>query len=447
MIDFKLLTTQKLPIQIEELQFCVYSKDQLIREKIQKTVSLLNLNQFKLKYSFFTNLDESIEFITYNQKSKILFLDYNQSYERDSIQRRIIEIHNDPWLHGTLIVILANQLTSKEFEELLNYGVIDIISSKDLLEKSNLLLRIISSIYNKLRFNQFSQNNSIIKNGRIRIKSDLNLIPDVCDLLISYSYQIGIRNLKQLSKIYLTLFEMISNAIEHGNCGIGFYKKSELIKKNINLSTYISEMNQNPDIASKRVEIKYELQTQIARFQISDQGEGFDVRKTIQLEQIKDLNRVNGRGILMSTKLVDSLQYNSIGNKVRFSLKNPQEFVPKNSPIFDFSNEKELVLKEGEILIREDTDADFLYFIISGKLGVYKNNRLIATLNHEDIFVGEMSFLEQTQRTGTVIALSQSKVLPISQRGFIDMLKTYPYAGVVLARLLSKRLIRRNLSD
>lgn len=206
-------------------------------------------------------------------------------------------------------------------------------------------------------------------------------------------------------------------------------------------------MNQNPDIASKRVEIKYELQTQIARFQISDQGEGFDVRKTIQLEQIKDLNRVNGRGILMSTKLVDSLQYNSIGNKVRFSLKNPQEFVPKNSPIFDFSNEKELVLKEGEILIREDTDADFLYFIISGKLGVYKNNRLIATLNHEDIFVGEMSFLEQTQRTGTVIALSQSKVLPISQRGFIDMLKTYPYAGVVLARLLSKRLIRRNLSD
>ena len=78
MIDFKLLTTQKLPIQIQELQFCVYSKDQLIREKIQKTVSLLNLNQFKLKYSFFTNLDESIEFITYNQKSKILFLDYNQ---------------------------------------------------------------------------------------------------------------------------------------------------------------------------------------------------------------------------------------------------------------------------------------------------------------------------------------------------------------------------------
>jgi CRP-like cAMP-binding protein len=69
---------------------------------------------------------------------------------------------------------------------------------------------------------------------------------------------------------------------------------------------------------------------------------------------------------------------------------------------------------------------------------------MVDTLTPEDIFVGEMAFLNRNRRTGTVKALTNTTVLPISRRGFIDMIKTYPYAGVVLARLLTKRLVRRN---
>ena len=71
---------------------------------------------------------------------------------------------------------------------------------------------------------------------------------------------------------------------------------------------------------------------------------------------------------------------------------------------------------------------------------------MVAVLTPEDMFVGEMAFLHHNKRTGTVIAQTKAQLLPISRSGFIDMVKKYPYYGVFLARLLTKRLILRNRS-
>jgi anti-sigma regulatory factor (Ser/Thr protein kinase) len=429
------------------LHFSLYSCDPFVIQTLNNASEISNQQNIQLKSKIFQSIEEAIENLTYNQDSKLIFIDFNRDEERAILKSKVKEIYNDPWLHGTLIIIITNEIEDEEKIELLNYGVIDIISINDLTEKSHLLFKVISTLYYNLKFRQFSKNNFVIKKGKITLVNDLSKISNVCDFLIANCYSVGIRNLKILSKIYLTLYELISNAIEHGNCNIGYFKKAELIRNKITMTEHIHLIKNSNDISSKKVTIYYSLQNNIAKFQIDDEGIGFDVKGLIQTIQNEKIKRVNGRGILLTKQMVDSLKYNKSGNKVRMVLYNTQELIPPTSNIFRFSKENPIELNQGDVLIQDGKEGNFIYYIVYGKFAIYKNDCLIATLNHEDIFVGEMSFLEESTRSGTVIAMSHARVLPITKKGFVDMIKAYPYTGIVLARLLTKRIIRRNSSD
>jgi CRP-like cAMP-binding protein len=61
---------------------------------------------------------------------------------------------------------------------------------------------------------------------------------------------------------------------------------------------------------------------------------------------------------------------------------------------------------------------------------------------------GEMALIESSQRTATVIALSECLTWKISRASFIDFCQAHPKAGVIamknLATLISKRLRKAN---
>jgi CRP-like cAMP-binding protein len=104
--------------------------------------------------------------------------------------------------------------------------------------------------------------------------------------------------------------------------------------------------------------------------------------------------------------------------------------------------------KEGDYLIFEDAPVEHIYFLISGKVGVYKKDKegkkvLIASLGKGFLF-GEMSFLDNGLASATVRAGLPFRVLTINQDALHRLLESQPKLGYkilkAIARLTSLRL-------
>jgi CRP/FNR family transcriptional regulator, cyclic AMP receptor protein len=87
-------------------------------------------------------------------------------------------------------------------------------------------------------------------------------------------------------------------------------------------------------------------------------------------------------------------------------------------------------LKHGEVLIREGSDDDHLYVVVSGVLGVVKGAGLEeeVTLNaiRPGNVVGELSFLDGATRYASLVALSDTRVLGLSRADLEKLLDTKP---------------------
>ena len=58
--------------------------------------------------------------------------------------------------------------------------------------------------------------------------------------------------------------------------------------------------------------------------------------------------------------------------------------------------------------------------------------------------MGEMSFLLNQRRSATIKATSTGKLILLTQKTFVNVIREYPYYGVFLSKLLAKRLVRSN---
>src|SRR5262249_55805112 len=115
------------------------------------------------------------------------------------------------------------------------------------------------------------------------------------------------------------IYELLINAVEHGNLGIGSDAKAELLR----LGKWKEEMMRRltlPENADKEVEIRVTYDEYECRLTISDQGKGFPWKKYIG--RPVGIKQLNGRGlwIVFSSKF-DRIIYNPAGNEVTCVVK------------------------------------------------------------------------------------------------------------------------------
>ncbi len=116
------------------------------------------------------------------------------------------------------------------------------------------------------------------------------------------------------------LSELLLNAIEHGNLGISYREKTELITCGL-WQQEIEERLQHANYKDKWVHVKLCRLPEETTFVITDQGNGFDPSNYLTLEPERALD-VHGRGIALSRMLsFASLQYLGCGNQVIATLK------------------------------------------------------------------------------------------------------------------------------
>lgn len=119
------------------------------------------------------------------------------------------------------------------------------------------------------------------------------------------------------NKLCVGLYEIIVNAIEHGNLSISYHEKQDALKQGV-YEQVVQERLANKEYATKTVYINLSIQEKAITFVIRDEGEGFDWKKQRELqlnENLENIYRGNGRGIFITECYFDEIAYNEKGNE------------------------------------------------------------------------------------------------------------------------------------
>lgn len=119
------------------------------------------------------------------------------------------------------------------------------------------------------------------------------------------------------NRVLTGVIELITNAIEHGNLGIGYDRKLALQEKGTYNKEVKKRMN-DPKYKERKVKIQFKKDPESIQVSITDEGKGFDVKKFQSLDEITNhLFLSSGRGIIIAkTMSFDELNYNEKGNSV-----------------------------------------------------------------------------------------------------------------------------------
>ncbi|HEY9503238.1 MAG TPA: ATP-binding protein [Pyrinomonadaceae bacterium] len=120
------------------------------------------------------------------------------------------------------------------------------------------------------------------------LPSDLSLMNGVLDYLQERFAKLGLIQ-PERSNLFIALDEAFVNAVKHGN-------------KN------------DP---TKLLKITAELSPKEAAFTVEDEGQGFDIREIPDPCDPANLFRTSGRGVLLIYNIMDEVEYNAQGNRVK----------------------------------------------------------------------------------------------------------------------------------
>ncbi len=111
------------------------------------------------------------------------------------------------------------------------------------------------------------------------------------------------------------LQELLINAVEHGNLGMTYSEKSELLLAE-RWDEEVARRLLLPAYQARQVDVVYTRQPDLIRFVIRDQGNGFNWGEYLDFSPERAFD-LHGRGIAMARKLsFDSLEYQGNGNTV-----------------------------------------------------------------------------------------------------------------------------------
>lgn len=388
---------------------------------------------------FFEEKNAVLESLKYElPEIKILYFSDNKI----DIPSLLLEIREDPWLHyGGVVAIHDNEDEQKLQEIMKDQNVIAVLKKREFLAGFARLLKIIRQ--NKQILFQRGIQQHLIKNisGSFVIDNDPLDITTYSNLVTNYLYNANLINRDMKEKLHVALLELLVNAIEHGNCKIGYDEKTAWLEENRDIMDLIRKKNEDPAILARKVYFTYSIAQERSKFTIRDEGEGFDWR--LRMDAQPNEPGLHGMGLVMAKLYVQSLGYNEAGNEVSFEIehrKNESNVIPG---IFVAS--PELCFEDGQYICSEGEESDYLYYIVSGLLYVYSKGKLVSALTPDDIFLGEMSFLLSNRRSATIVSKGKSVLIRISKQDFVNLIKENPHYGIFLARLLAQRLARLNL--
>ena len=115
--------------------------------------------------------------------------------------------------------------------------------------------------------------------------------------------------------VAMGLSELLINAVEHGNLGISYSEKTQLMEDGSWLSEVEQRLSQQQH-ANKYVDFKFERTENEIILYIADEGNGFDWRKYMQMSTDRCSDN-HGRGIAIAAAISFSrIEYQGTGSEL-----------------------------------------------------------------------------------------------------------------------------------
>jgi len=381
---------------------------------------------------------EAIEFINYETPQLIMINFSDGALDGFDIMDQIIA---DPWLnHGGILAFYGDSETLAKIDELKQTNIVISLPASEIDLQLFKVLGVIRQ-NQQILFQRAIQSDFLSTiSGKFLLDSDTMIIACYSNLVANYLYNMGFVDMQAKFNVGLSLTEVLTNAIEHGNCGISNQEKTAHLEKFGTIHRLIAEKIKNPGIARRKVVFQYDIHSNHSTYFIADEGEGFDWREYLDDSREPDLLSLHGRGILLTRHSVGGIQYNDKGNEV--TLEVPHRRNASNTVPLVFKDDDTLEVQRDQVVFRSGEESDFLYYVAEGEYRVEVDGKKVATITPADILMGEMAFLLQEKRSATVVAETSGKLVKISKESFINSLKKQPYYGLFLARLLAHRLYK-----
>jgi hypothetical protein len=349
-------------------------------------------------------------------------------------------VMEDPWLFNSGIIAICETAADAKRIENIQEGVnIIVIIDKRQIKRS--LSTIMSIIRNNRRIlfqRGLSMDIMEYISGSFRLKNDLLEVQCYTNLICNFLFNAKRINKAKKMDLQIALTEMLLNAVEHGNCNISFEEKTHALQHGKMINELIQERVFDPEVKKKRVLFEYNINTFTAHFHITDEGKGFNWNSFMNAS----LDLPNGRGIIITRSLTKNLTYNEKGNSVTFEFACNQDEANMIPSLF--GNIEARKINKGEIIFNQGEPSSYLYYIVSGRYDVVVDERVVSCLHSDDIFMGEMSFLLNNHRSATVRAQTEGRLIEVSKREFVQVIKEKPYYVLFLTRLLAQRIQRIN---
>ncbi|MFP4408167.1 MAG: cyclic nucleotide-binding domain-containing protein [Spirochaetaceae bacterium] len=387
---------------------------------------------------FLSDTDEALEFITYELPEVSLI---NFSDERIEAERLVDRIVSDPWLHYGGVVGAHKRKDAAVTAELAKKcNIVSLVPRGEFVWGFSRLLKIL--IQNRSILFQREMQDAFFTtiSGNFVLDNDVFNVRAYANLVSNYLYNANFVNNEVRERLHVALFELLMNAIEHGNCGISYEEKTEYLNRHGDIIPLIREKASLRENRDKRVYFSYKITPERSYYTIRDEGEGFDWQSMVSGDD--GSLEMHGHGIRMASHYIENLRYNNAGNQVSFELPHTLEAANTRPTLFEAQPEKRF--QDGEVVFREGEASNYLYYIAAGRLGIYSGDQQLSTLTPNDLFLGEMSFLLGDRRSATVVSSGESVLIPISKHHFVSVIKERPHYGIFLARLLAQRLSQLN---
>lgn len=415
--------------------------DSIINQGIERVIQ----NEFPGDYNlrFADSVTDALDILNFELPELTIIHFSDKGLDLTLLKEKIME---DSWLHSSGIIGIYDLGRHEEAKLLDEFRNMNLLSLLDYSRIRTHFAKVLSIVYANRRLiyqNELADNVQGKFSGAFSISNtDYAVVSAYTGLLTMNMVRTGRVGDDDRFKLQMALSELVLNGIEHGNCGISRADRDRGMEDGKSLMELIQAKILDKDIRRRKVQLEWILTDEESRFVIHDDGDGFDVDEYKRSLRENSSDKIKGRGILLARVVADRVLFNKKGNQV--SLVMSHRHLHERLTPAGFSTEEMLMVKEGDIVVRAGDPGDSIFYISSGIYKVVHHGKTVGRITPEDVFLGEMAFLLNKDRSASVIAETRGKLIRIPRKSFINVLKNYPQYGLFISRLLAARLKRTN---
>lgn len=144
------------------------------------------------------------------------------------------------------------------------------------------------------------------------LENDPTLVSPLVAYVQDHMQRMELCSTTELTRVGIAIHEALTNAIFHGNLELD----SALRENGNDHHELFHDRRQKSPYAERRVHVGMLVNAQRARITIRDEGPGFDRRRLPDPTDLKNVDKVSGRGIFLIRTFMDRVAFNAQGNEI-----------------------------------------------------------------------------------------------------------------------------------